>query len=202
MIRQERRLLTTLGIAAAIAGGAVAIAGLALALDILLDPTVLFGGGPFSWSFTYTPAQAPGAVLFNQGLQYITEPMVPIPSYVVEPGTRWLLAVVALAETLVPAAVLLAAAGAARISLTGGLAPRLPRLAWLTAGLVVVGVAVASVCQALAGTSVVSAVGIQNPLQLGWAFDAICAAVALLLGIGGLILRHGARVQRDAEGLV
>ena len=201
MIRQERRLLTTLGIAAAIAGGAVAIAGLALALDILLDPTVLFGG-TWQWSFNYAPAQTPGAALFVQGLQYTPDPLLALPSYVVEPGARWLLAIAALAEALVPAAVLLAAAGAARISLAGGLAPRLPRLAWATAGLVVVGVAIASVFHALASNSVASAFGIHEPLQLGWAFDAICAAVALLLGIGGLILRHGARVQRDAEGLV
>ena len=200
MIRQERTLLTGLGIAAAIAGGAVAVAGVLLALDILLDPTVLFGGTA-QW-FSYATVKTPGAALFDQGLMYIVDPSLSLPTYLADPATRWLLAAVAVAIAAVPAAVLLGAAGAARVSLAGGLAPRLPRLAWTTAGVVVLAVVVASVCQALAGTSVASAVGIHDPIQLGWAFDAICAAVALLLGIGGLILRHGARVQRDAEGLV
>src|SRR3954454_23594997 len=140
MIRRERRLLSSLGVAAAIAGCAVGIAGLVLALDILLDPTVLFGGN-WQWQAFL---QTHGAALFNQGLQHVVEPMVTTNahtaepmvgtnSYVDFPAARWLLAVVAFAEAAAPAGVLLGAAVAARVTLTRGLAPRLPRLAWITA---------------------------------------------------------------------
>ncbi len=203
MTARERRTLASLGILAAIAGALVAAAGIVLAVDVLLDPAVLFNGSTrWSWGFA----------LFERDMhQQLSQEMIPVAQSISgipiasPPASfpaRALLAAAAIGEAAVPAVILLGAARASRLTLRGGLTSRMPLLTWIVAGLVVLSAATASVCQLLAGRTVSAVFGVPDPLQLGWAFDAVCVAAALCLAIGGLLLRFGARLQHDTEGLV